>query len=182
MCRLLLPSLFLATSFASLPLAMPAFAATTPPAPDMRLWIALQAFGSSFAGKPLETDVFIFRGGSTFVMASHGETPTAVRRGVAERSATASLRSALRDSHIGRQQGGCGQPMPDFIARYDLTWYGQDGLHPITFGGDLSGCPKDLQNAYQAICHYVFATAGYALPSCSLPAAAPTWAAEPADP
>jgi hypothetical protein len=182
MRRFVLFSPFLATCFTLLAVALPAFAAAAPPLPDLRPWITLQAFGSTIAAVPIETDVFIFRGGSTFAMASHGEQPTAVRRGVAVRSQIASLRAALRDSHIAQQQGGCGEPMPDFIARFDLAWHGQAGLHQITFGGDLSGCPKDLQNAYQAICHYVFATAGYALPSCPLPAAAPTWAAERADP
>lgn len=182
MRRFLLFSLFLATCFAALPVEVPAFAAAAPPVPDLRPWITLQAFGSSFAGDPLETDVFIFRGGSTFVMASQGEQPTAVRRGVADRSAIALLRAALRDSHIGQQQGGCGQPMPDFIARFDLAWHGQAAPHQITFGGDLSGCPRDLQNAYQAICSFVFVTAGYGLPSCPLPAAAPAWAGGLADP
>jgi hypothetical protein len=174
--------LFLTLFTAPLAKTSGALAATDPPVYDMRPWLVLRASGSDFAGKPFETDAFIFRGGPTFVMSSRGEEPTAALRAVAQRGAMAGLRRALRDSHIGQQQGNCGQPMPDFIAGFELVWYPTEGPHQIAFGGDLSGCPKELQNALQGICSFLFDTVGPAFPACPLPASAPTWAAEPADP
>lgn len=163
--RLTLMALFLCASAG----AQPAIDVTRY---DMHPLIQLHAEGSDIAGGSFETDVFIYRGGPTF-LAYTADTGDARRvdRGAATPQALMALNQALAAARVGQQRGNCGGPAPDYVTQYALTWYGAKGrIRTITAGGDYTSCPADLIRILDAACAFVWEVLGSALEVCVPPA------------
>ena len=129
---------------------------------DMHPLIQLHAAGFDIAGQPFETDVFIYRGGPVF-LAYTAQTGNArrVARGVATAQQLAALNQALAAARVGQQRGNCGEPAPDHVERYALTWYGaKDRMRTVTAGGIYSDCPADVVRIFDAACAFVWETLG----------------------
>lgn len=137
---------------------------------DMHPLIQLHATGADFVGKPFQTDVFIYRGGPTFFSYS-AQTGNASRvaSGVATPEQLAALNQALARARVGRQTGNCGSPAPDYVAEYDLTWYGKQRVRTIPAGGDYSRCPAEVAQVFHATCEFIWDVLGPSPEICAPP-------------
>jgi hypothetical protein len=139
---------------------------------DMHPLLQLHVFGATFAGEPIEADVFIYRGGPTFLAFTQGAGARQVDRGVASPQELMTLNQALTAARVGQQRGNCGGPIPDFITGYALTWYGAQGrLRTIPVGGDFTGCPAAVVQVFDATCDFIREVLGPATGIC--PASGP---------
>jgi hypothetical protein len=128
---------------------------------DMHPLLQLHVFGSDFAGEPIEADVFIYRGGPTFLAFTQDTDTRRVERGVASLQELMTLNQALAAARVGQQRGNCGSPVPDFITGYALTWYGAQGrLRTIPVGGDFKSCPAPVVQIFDATCDFIRAVLG----------------------
>jgi hypothetical protein len=129
---------------------------------DMHPLVQLHAVGSDIIGKPFETDVFIYRGGPTF-LAYTAETGNArrVARGVATPQALMALNQALAAARVGQQTGNCGGPAPDYVSQYALTWYGaKQRVRTIQAGGNYTDCPSEVIRIFDATCGFIWSVLG----------------------
>lgn len=138
---------------------------------DMHPLAQIHAAGSDLAGNPFEVDLFVYRGGPTF-LAYSAETGNAQRvaRAVATPRALMALNQAFAAGRVGQQRGGCGSPVPDQVETRVLTWYGKQRGRTIPVGGDYSDCPADLVRLFDAVCEFVWETLGPTLEYCVPPA------------
>lgn len=149
-----------------------AAAAQTPPAIDvtkfdMHPMVQLHAIGSDIIGHAFVVDIFVYRGGPTF-LAYTAETGNArrVARAVASPQALMKLNQALADGKIGQQRGDCGQPAPDHISTRALTWYGKQRMRTVPVGGIYSECPSDVVEIFDAACSFVWEVLGPTVEYC----------------
>jgi hypothetical protein len=128
---------------------------------DMHPLIQLHATGADFVGQPFQADVFLYRGGPAFFSykAATGNA-SRVASGVATPEQLAALNQALAQAQVGRQTGHCGSPAPDYVAEYDLTWYGRQRVKTIPAGGDYSHCPAEVVQVFQATCEFIWDVLG----------------------
>jgi hypothetical protein len=138
---------------------------------DMHPLIQLHATGATIAGAPFESDVFIYRGGPTFLAYTQAPDSTRVARGVATPQQLMTLNQALTAARVGQQRGNCGQPAPDYVEQYALTWNGAKGrLRMIVTGGDYSDCPADVIRILNATCEFIWSVLGPSPEVCTPPA------------
>lgn len=146
-------------------LALPAMAQTDAfdaRAIDMRPLVQVQAVGTTFAGKPLEVDVFVYRGGAAVLASSvaidvAGRTTTdRIGRGLGDREKVMAMNGAFLRNHVLQQAGDCGHPAPDHVERYTLTYYGQKNNRQITVGGDYRDCPAETRAILDAVCLFLW--------------------------
>jgi hypothetical protein len=138
---------------------------------DMHALIQLHATGSDITGQSFQTDVFIYRGGPTFLAHTSTNGARRVDRGVATPQELTALNQALAASRVGQQRGNCGGPAPDFIAEYALTWYGAKGrVRTIPAGGNYTDCPADVIRILDATCAFLWEVLGSAIEVCAPPA------------
>ena len=130
-------------ALAAIALATPALAQTSAfdaRAIDMRPLVQVQGVGATFAGRPFEVDLFIYRGGGAFLVSSvatdlAGRFSTdRIGRGLGDRSEMAGLNGTFLSNRILQQSGDCGGPAPDYVERYTLTYYGPKNNRQITVG------------------------------------------------
>jgi hypothetical protein len=128
---------------------------------NMRPLIQLHAVGADLIGRPFETDVFIYQGGPTFLAytAATGNA-SRVARGVATREQLMALNQALATNRVGQQRSGCGDPAPDYVRTYALTWYGKQRVKTFTAGGNYTTCPEEVQGILNAACDFIWAVVG----------------------
>jgi hypothetical protein len=142
---------------------------------DMRPLVQVQGVGATFAGRPFEVDLFIYRGGGAFLVSSvatdlAGRFSTdRVGRGLGDRSEVAGLNGTFLANRILQQTGGCGTPAPDYVEHYTLTYYGQKNNRQITVGGDYRECPAEVREIMDAICLYLWQTIESPIEYCSQP-------------
>jgi hypothetical protein len=138
---------------------------------DMHPFLQLHAFGSDIAGGSFETDVFIYRGGPTFLAytAATGDQRKVVR-GIASPQDLMALNQALAAARVGQQRGNCGQPAPDYVTKYALTWYGKQRMRTIPVGGDYTDCPAEVIRIFDATCEFIWNVLGPSLEICVPPA------------
>jgi hypothetical protein len=139
---------------------------------DMHALIQLHANGADLIGGAFETDVFIYRGGPT-VLAYTSQTGDVrkVVRGVATPQQLTKLNQALAANRVGIQRGNCGEPAPDYVTQYALTWYGNKGrIRMIPTGGIYLDCPAAVVNLFHAACEFIWEVLGPA-PEVCVPAA-----------
>lgn len=142
---------------------------------DMRPLIQLHAVGANIIGETFEADVFIYRGGPTFLAFSlaNGRN-TEVKRGVAKPQQLIALNQALAAARVGQQREKCGGPAPDYITDYALTWYGTKGLwRTHSAGGNYSECPADVIRIFNATCTFIWEVLGPSIEICDLPGPTP---------
>jgi hypothetical protein len=134
---------------------------------NMRPLVQLHAVGNDIAGRPFETDVFIYQGGPTF-LAYTAATGNACRvdRGVATQQQLMALNQALASNRVGQQRSGCGSPAPDYVGTYALTWYGKQRVKTITAGGNYTTCPDEFLRILNATCDFIWAVLGPAPEVC----------------
>jgi hypothetical protein len=134
---------------------------------DMRPLLQVQAIGADIAGQPFETDVFVYHGGATFLMHSRGlDGSERVARGVASSAALVRLNQELALAHIGQLRGGCGEPAPDHVESYRLTWFGKQRLRTLPLGGNFSDCPDAVHRVMEAVCAFLWEAVGPAPEYC----------------
>jgi hypothetical protein len=129
---------------------------------DMHALLQLHANGADLAGGAFETDVFIYRGGPT-VLAYSAQTGNArkVSRGVATQQQLMKLNQALAANRVGQQHGNCGEPAPDYVTQYALTWYGAKGrVRMIPTGGIYLDCPEEVERILNATCEFIWEVLG----------------------
>jgi hypothetical protein len=138
---------------------------------DARPLLRVQAVGSSIAGVPFETDVFVYRGGPVFFMhsADNGDSARS-DRAVASSKALAQLNLELGQARVGQQRGTCGEPAADYIAEYTVTWYGDARLKTFMVGGNHQDCSPEIRRIMDAICAFSWQTLGSAIELCAPPA------------
>jgi hypothetical protein len=137
---------------------------------DLHPLIQLHLNGADFIGRPFQGDVFIYRGGPTF-LSYKGANGADVRSesAVATPEQLAALGQALARARVGQQRGNCGSPAPDFVSRYALTWYGKQRVRTIPVGGDFSTCPAEVIEIYDATCEFIGSVLGPQIEVCVPP-------------
>jgi hypothetical protein len=141
---------------------------------DMHALIQLHAVGSDIAGQSFETDVFIYRGGPTFLAYTAATGARRVARAVAKPQALMTLNQALTAARVGQQRGNCGDAAPDFVSEYALTWYGAKGrVRTIPVGGNYTDCSADVIRIFDATCAFLWEVLGSAIEVCAPPAPTP---------
>jgi hypothetical protein len=144
---------------------------------DMRPLVQVQAAGTTFAGKPFEVDVFIYRGGADVLASSVGidvagrDTTDRIASGLGDRAQMMALNGTFLRNHVLQQAGDCGSPAPDHVERYTLTYYGQKNNRQITVGGDYRGCPDETRAIFDAVCAYLWETVEAPIEYCAEPIA-----------
>ena len=136
---------------------------------DARPLLRIQAMGSSFAGVPFETDVFVYRGGPVFLMHSAESGSARSDRAVASPKLLSELNRALAEARVGQQRGLCGEPAPDFVSEYTVTWYGDGRLKTFRVGGNDQDCPTAVRRIMEAVCTFAWETLGSAIELCAPP-------------
>lgn len=136
---------------------------------DARPLLRIQAMGSSFAGVPFETDVFVYRGGPVFLMHSAESDSARSDRAVASAKLLAELNRALAEARVGRQRGTCGDGAPDYVSEYTVTWYGDGRLKTFRAGGNYQNCSAEIRRIMDAICTFSWQTLGSAIELCVPP-------------
>ncbi len=135
---------------------------------DMHPLIQLHAVGANIAGDPFEADVFIYRGGPTFLAFTSDFAGNRVARGVATPQALTALNQTLAAARVGQQRGNCGGPIPDATSEIALSWYGAKGrLRMIPVGGDYSSCPADVVRIFDATCAFIWEVLGPSPEACT---------------
>lgn len=134
---------------------------------DMRPLLQVQAIGADIAGQSFETDVFVYHGGATFMMHSRAlDGSGRVARGVATPAALVRLNQELAAAQVGQLRGGCGEPAPDHVETYRLTWFGKQRLRTLPLGGNFSDCPEAVSRVMQAVCAFLWEAVGPAPEYC----------------
>ena len=138
---------------------------------DMHPLVQIHGTGADLIGKPFEVDIFVYRGGPTF-LAYSAETGNArrVARAVAAPQALMALNQAFAAGRVGQQRGDCGSPAPDYVSARALTWYGKQRVRTIPAGGDYSDCPAEVVRIFDAVCAFVWQTLGPTVEYCVPPA------------
>jgi hypothetical protein len=138
---------------------------------DARPLLRVQAVGSSIAGVPFETDIFVYRGGPVFFMHSAEGNDDSARsdRAVASTKALSQLNLELGQARVGQQRGTCGEPAADYVAEYTVTWYGDGRLKTFMVGGNHQDCSPEIRRIMDAICAFSWNTLGSAIELCAPP-------------
>lgn len=142
---------------------------------DMRPLVQVQAIGTTFAGKPFEVDVFVYRGGADVLASSVATDPSGrdttdrVGRGLGSRADVMTLNGAFLRNHVLQQRGDCGNPAPDHVERYVFTYYGQKNSRQLTVGGDYRDCPQETREILDAVCAYLWQTIEAPIEYCADP-------------
>jgi hypothetical protein len=137
---------------------------------DMHPLIQLHVVGANIAGDPFEGDVFIYRGGPTFLAFSSEFAGNRVARGVATPQELMALNQTLAAARVGQQSGNCGEPIPDATSEITLSWYGAKGrLRTIPVGGIYTSCPADVVRIFDATCAFIWEVLGPSPEICQPP-------------
>jgi hypothetical protein len=130
---------------------------------DMHAFIQLNAVGIDLAGKPFESDVFIYRGGPTFLAytAVTGDARK-VNRGIASTGQLKNLDRALTAARVDLRRDKCGGPAADGVRQYALTWFSAKGraINTIHIGGNYTSCPAKVRQIFDATCEFITSVLG----------------------